>query len=101
MPSFVRPFRRLQWKLTFSYTWITVTTLLLLILAGSLIGTEVAAANLSRLAVQDLQVQAAEVEPYLSSPAPDRAQVARWLQQTGPITMTSRVALLQNITITT
>jgi signal transduction histidine kinase len=101
MPSFVRPFRRLQWKLTFSYTWITLTTLLLLLLASGVVGTELAAADLSNLAVGSLQVQAAGVGLYLSAPSPDRARVAQWLQQSAPLTLTSRVAVLQNVTITT
>ncbi|MGO8946352.1 MAG: ATP-binding protein [Ktedonobacterales bacterium] len=86
MPSFVRPFRRLQWKLTFSYTWITVMTLGLLVIASSVVGSELAAANVSHLAVEELQVQAAEVEPYLSAASPDRAGIARWLQQGGTLT---------------
>ncbi len=81
--SFVRPFRRLQWKLTFSYTWITVATLVLLLLAVSVVGTELAAANVSHLAVEELQVQAAQVKPYLSTASPDRTGIARWLQQAG------------------
>ena len=81
MSSFVRPFRRLQWKLTFSYTWITLTTLVLLLLAISVVDTELAVANFSHLAVEGLQVRAAEVKPYLSAASPDRAGIARWLQQ--------------------
>lgn len=93
MPSFVRPFGRLQWKLTGSYTWITLATLGLLVLAGSLIGSELAAANFARLAVEDLQIHAAEVVPYLSATPPDRAGIARWLQQAG--TLTTPVILSQ------
>jgi signal transduction histidine kinase len=101
MPSFIRPFRRLQWKLTFSYTWITVTTLGLLLLGTMVVGTELAAASLPHLAVDGLQVQAGEVEPYLSGASPNRADIARWLQQIHPLKVTTHVALLQNVTITT
>ena len=86
MPSFVRPFRRLQWKLTFSYTWITLATLVLLMLAISVVDTELAAANFSHLAVEGLQVRAAEVKPYLSAASPDRAGIARWLEQGSTLT---------------
>ena len=86
MPAFVRPFRRLQWKLTFSYTWITLTTLVLLMLTISVVDTELAAANFSHLAVEGLQVRAAEVKPYLSAASPDRAGIARWLQQGSTLT---------------
>jgi signal transduction histidine kinase len=91
--SLVRPFRRLQWKLTFSYTWITLTTLVLLLLTVSVVDTELAAAKFSYLAVDDLQIQAAQVKPYLSAASPDRAGIARWLQQVG--TQTSPVIRTQ------
>jgi NarL family two-component system sensor histidine kinase LiaS len=93
MPSFIRPFRRLQWKLTFSYTWITLTTLGLLMLASSVIGTELAAANISHLTIENLRARAAEVEPYLSAASPDRTGIASWLQQAD--TQTNRVVLTQ------
>jgi NarL family two-component system sensor histidine kinase LiaS len=93
MPSLVRPFRRLQWKLTFSYTWITLTTLGLLMLAGSVVSTELAAANVSHLVVTNLRAYATEVEPYLSAASPDRAGIASWLQQAD--TQTNRLVLLQ------
>jgi len=100
VPSFVRPFRRLQWKLTCSYTWITLATLGLLLLAVSVVGGELAAANFSHLAVEDLQVHAAELVPYLSAAPPDRAGIARWLQQAGALTTPVALSQAPQVTYT-
>ena len=80
---FFRPMLRLQWKLTFSYTLITATTLVLLTLVGMITGSEVASANFSHLATGALQAHASELALYLSAAPPDRAGVERWLQQPG------------------
>ncbi len=89
--SFFRPFRRLQWKLTFSYIVITVTTLVVLTLVGFIAGSEAAAANFSQLAIGALKAHASELVPYLSATPPDRAGITRWLQQ--PENLTAQVVL--------
>jgi hypothetical protein len=84
--SFYSPFHRLQWKLTFSYTWITVATLVILTLAGIIAGSETAAANFSQLVIGDLKAHASELVPYVSATPPDRAGIMRWLQQSENLT---------------
>jgi hypothetical protein len=84
--SFFRPLLRLQWKLTFSYTLITATTLVLLTLVSIVAGSETAAANFSQLVTSALQSHAFELVPYLSVAPPDRAGIERWLQQPGNLT---------------
>ncbi len=86
MQSLAHPFQRLQWKLTFSYTWITLATLVLLALAGSIAGMEMVAANFSHLAVDDLKAHASDLVPYMSATPPDQAGITRWLQQTQNLT---------------
>lgn len=92
MKSFLRQFLRLQWKLTFSYTWITATTLFILTFASVVAGSEAAAAQFSQLAVSDLQAHVSELVPYVSATPPDRAGITHWLQQPG--NLTEQVVLL-------
>ncbi len=87
--AFFRPFRRLQWQLTFSYTWITMTTLLILILTSTVAVSEAAAVNFPHLVVDDLKTHAAELVPYLLVAPPDRAGIEKWFQQ--PANLTSQV----------
>ncbi len=68
--SLFRPLLRLQWKLTFSYTWITVMTLVILALAGVIAGSEAVAANFSQLVIGDLKAHAPELVPYVSATPP-------------------------------
>ncbi len=88
---FFRPLLHLQWKLTFSYTAITVTTLVILALAGVIVVSEIGEANFSQLVVGDLKAHASEVAPYLSAAPPDRVGVEHWLQQ--PEHLTTQVVL--------
>jgi NarL family two-component system sensor histidine kinase LiaS len=69
-------------------------------LAGSVVGSELAAANFSHLAVEDLQVHAAELVPYLSAAPPDRAGIARWLQQAGNLTTPVILSQMPQVTYT-
>jgi signal transduction histidine kinase len=89
--TFFRPLHRLQWKLTFSYTLITVTTLLILMLAGSVAGSEAVAGNFSQLVVGDLKTHASQLVPYVSTTPLDRAGVERWVQQ--PENLTTEVVI--------
>ena len=90
--SFLHQFLRLQWKLTFSYTWITATTLFILTFAGVVAGNEAAATQFSQLVVNDLQVHASELIPYVSATPSDRIGIVRWLQQ--PENLTAQIVLL-------
>ncbi len=73
-------FSRLQWKLTLSYTLVTVAAILALQAA-----TVILAALDDRLPPPAVLVQqqsraAAEVAPYLEGPQPDRHALTTWLQ---------------------
>ncbi|HET8845163.1 MAG TPA: sensor histidine kinase [Ktedonobacteraceae bacterium] len=91
MKLFFRPLLRLQWKLTLSYTLITVATLLVLMFAGIIAGSETVAANFSQLVIADLKTHASELVPYVSATPPDQAGMTRWLQQ--PANLTAQVVL--------
>ena len=83
---FFHPLLRLQWKLTLSYTWITVATLVILTLAGYMAGSEAAAANFSQLVIGDLKTHTSELVPYVSATPPDRAGMTQWLRQSENLT---------------
>jgi NarL family two-component system sensor histidine kinase LiaS len=83
---FFHPLLHLQWKLTFSYTWITVATLVILTLAAIIAGSEAAAANFSQLVVGDLKAHTSELVPYMSATPPDRVGMMQWLRQSGTLT---------------
>jgi NarL family two-component system sensor histidine kinase LiaS len=82
----LRPFRRLRWKLTFSYTLATVAA----VLALEVVALCALVLLFSNPAVQtDLVQEAAaglaeEVEPFLSATPPDHAGLEFWLRHTLP-----------------
>jgi len=87
MPSpatrFLRRFRRLRWKLTLSYTLVTVAALVVMevLLFGALGLFLFASSFLPRRATQVLQQHAApQVRPFLRGAQPDREALTRWLQ---------------------
>jgi NarL family two-component system sensor histidine kinase LiaS len=88
------PFRRLRWKLTFSYTLATVAA----VLALEAVALLALLLLFSTPAIQmDLVHQAAatlaeEVEPFLGSTPPDHAGLQYWLRQTIPPQTSSRSA---------
>ena len=73
MPVSFRPFRRLQWQLSFSYLFVTVSALLAVELA--LVGGGLLLLNsslLPNLMVQALRQQfVPQIRPYLDQPTPD------------------------------
>jgi NarL family two-component system sensor histidine kinase LiaS len=86
LPRILAPFRRLRWKLTFSYTLATVAA----VLALELVGLCVLLMLFSMPAVQtDLVQEAAatlaeEVQPHLSATPPDTAALQFWMRQIVP-----------------
>ena len=80
------PFRRLRWKLTFSYTLATVAVVLVLeVVALCALLTPISRPAVQMELVQEAAVTLAEeVQTYLSTTPPDRAGVQFWLRQTIP-----------------
>ena len=77
------PFRRLAWRLTLSYTLVTVATLLVveLVMLGSIWYFVLASSTVPRQIVEMLQTYAApEVLPLLSSESPDGKALQSWLE---------------------
>jgi NarL family two-component system sensor histidine kinase LiaS len=85
-PSFsLKPLRRLQWRLTFSYTLVTVAALVAveLLLFGALLallGSDFLVNNVAA-AMQNAFVP--QVRPYLESNPPDVAGLNEWMQVLG------------------
>jgi len=78
-----RPFRRLRWKLTLSYTLVTVAALVVMeaLLFGVLGLLLFVSPFIPRQAARVLQQYAApQARPFLQGPQPDRAGLTRWLQ---------------------
>jgi NarL family two-component system sensor histidine kinase LiaS len=77
----LKPLRRLQWRLTFSYTLVTVAALvvvelLLLSLLLTLLGSDLLVNNVA-LAMQN--AFAPQIRPYLESEPPDIAGLNEWM----------------------
>ena len=81
MKRLFQPFRRLQWKLTFSYIWITVVTQLILLLIAAVVFTVLAVRNFPNLQVQGMQQETIQASTYFLQTPPDRAGLAGWLRQ--------------------
>ena len=83
-------FRQLRWKLTLSYTGVTVATLLVveLVLYGMWIGGLAFLINSGTLPAQLIESAivdyAWELQPYLTASPPDYAGVANWLDRIRP-----------------
>ncbi len=77
------PFRRLAWKLTLSYTLVTVATLLVveLVMLGSIWFFVLASSTVPRQIIELLQQHAApEVLPLLNRESPDYEELQSWLE---------------------
>ena len=76
----ISPFRRLQWKLTFSYTLITVATFLVIeiVLVGILLWY--VGANEKQFLGMTTYEQAQQAAPYFASDKPDPASVTAFLR---------------------
>jgi NarL family two-component system sensor histidine kinase LiaS len=83
-------FRQLRWKLTLSYTGVTVATLLVveLVLYGMWIGGLTFLINSGILPAQLIESAVAdyawELQPYLTASPPDYSGVANWLDRIRP-----------------
>jgi signal transduction histidine kinase len=74
------PFRRLQRKLTLSYTLATLVTILLIEVLFIGIALTLFGLNTSRFLLQSLVQEAQQAPPYFVHGTPDRAGLAAWLQ---------------------
>ncbi len=81
MKPLFQPFRRLQWKLTFSYIWITVVTQLLILLIAGVVFTIMAVQNFPQLQVDGMQQETLQASTYFLQTPPDRLGLAGWLHQ--------------------
>jgi NarL family two-component system sensor histidine kinase LiaS len=88
--SLATRFRQLRWKLTLSYTGVTVAALLAveLVLYGISAGTITVLINSGFLAAQLIESTAAdyawELRPYLTASPPDEEGIANWLERIRP-----------------
>ncbi len=74
------PFQRLQWKLTFSYTLITVVTIFVIELIVLSIGLWYVGSNENQLFANDTYAQAQQAAPYFLHGTSDAASVTAFLQ---------------------
>jgi NarL family two-component system sensor histidine kinase LiaS len=83
MRRFLTSFRRLQWKLTLSYTLVTVAALLVVEIVGlGLLQIFVLNTNtLQRYATQALVNSTTTLQPYFETDPPDIRGMNAWLQQ--------------------
>lgn len=77
---FWRPPQRMQWKLTLSYTLVTVVATLLIELLTFLVLLAYILLNQVALLENSVQLQAVQTVPYFVHGAPDRVALAKWLQ---------------------
>jgi signal transduction histidine kinase len=75
------PFRRLRWKLTFSYTFVTVAVVIALeALAFAALLLVVSYSSVPEdLARQEVALAASQARPFLQGPSVDRRELAEWL----------------------
>ncbi len=83
MKQIIHPFRRLQWKLTLSYTLITVATLFFIELLIAIIFLSFVIANEPVFLESGLQQQTLQLTPYFVQNPPDRTAITTWLHTTG------------------
>ena len=79
MKSFTRPFRRLQGKLTLSYTLTSVVTFLLIEVTLITILLVVVSLNISTIVLNNLKQEALQAAPYYIHGSPDQEALATWL----------------------
>lgn len=80
MKRFWYPLQRLQWKLTLSYTLITIATILLIELLAFIGLVTYILFNQGTLLADNMQAQARQAVPYFVHGTPDRKALAKWLQ---------------------
>jgi len=76
----VSPFRRLQWKLTFSYTLITVATIFVIEILFLSIAFIYVGANETQLFASNVYNQAQQAAPYFSQDKPNAASLTAFLR---------------------
>ena len=79
MKRFTRPFRRLQGKLTLSYTLTSVVTFLLIEVTLITILLVVVSLNISAIVLNNLKQEALQAAPYYIHGSPDQEALATWL----------------------
>src|SRR5438105_8139237 len=82
MTRFTRPFRRLRWKLTLSYTLTSVVTFLIIELIVLGIAFGFVSLNIPALILNTLKQQAPQAAPYFVHGSPDREALTSWLRLT-------------------
>ncbi|GAC1388428.1 MAG: hypothetical protein NVSMB49_00470 [Ktedonobacteraceae bacterium] len=76
----VSPFRRLQWKLTFSYTLITVATIFVIEIIFLSIAFLYIGSNETQLVASSVHDQAQQAAPYFSQGKPNAASLTAFLR---------------------
>lgn len=89
----LRSFRTLKWKLTVSYTLVTVAALVVvqvLLLVAGLIILRVVAEEVPGTVTREMANELApRVSPYLAGETPDLAGIDRWLRNVGRVSITA------------
>jgi HAMP domain-containing protein len=84
MQMFIRRFPKLQWKLTFSYVFITAIVLLLFELLAIVIIFLVVNVNLPQIVLGSTQQEAPQAATYFMQGIPDREGLVAWLHIPNP-----------------
>ncbi|MDQ6662625.1 MAG: hypothetical protein M3Z24_16875, partial [Chloroflexota bacterium] len=84
MRKFVYRFPKLQWKLTFSYVFITAVVLLLFELLAITVIFLVVNANLPRIVLSGAQQEVPQAASYFAHGTPDREGLTAWLNIPNP-----------------
>ena len=81
MKRLLQPFRRLQWKLTFSYIWITLVTQLVLVVLIFGVVFLFSINTFQNAQLNGVKVQTVQVSTYFLQTPPDTAGLNGWLRQ--------------------
>jgi two-component system, NarL family, sensor histidine kinase LiaS len=85
MKHFFSSFKRLQWKLTFSYALTTALVLLLIEIIGIIAAFVYTNTNVKALLTSNLQQEALQATPYfVHSGIPDQGELRSWLNIQAP-----------------
>ncbi len=84
MQTFIRRFPKLQWKLTFSYVFITAIVLLLFELFAIAVIFLVVNANLPQIVLSGTQQEVPQAASYFADGTPDREGLTAWLNIPNP-----------------
>jgi len=81
MKHLFRPFHRLQWKLTFSYIWITIVTQVFLVFTVTMLITELGSHTFSNAGIDTQKQEASQIAAYRSQTPPNPAALEVVLQK--------------------